>query len=65
MNSTIGFGDLAPSSAMSKAFTVVFALLGIGLFASFATKLVALRLHSHASRRVGGRNEKSPNPSPE
>ena len=46
--STIGFGDLAPTEEVSKAFTIIFALLGIGLFASFVAKLVALRLDSHA-----------------
>ena len=49
--STIGFGDLAPTSEISKAFTIFFALLGIGLFASFVAKLVALRLDAHARIR--------------
>ena len=48
--STVGFGDLAPTSEASKTFTIVFALLGIGLFASFVAKLVALRLDSHSRR---------------
>jgi hypothetical protein len=48
--STIGFGDLAPTSEVSKAFTILFALLGIGLFASFVAKVVALRFDSHAKR---------------
>ena len=48
--STIGYGDLAPTGEASKTFTIVFALLGIGLFASFVAKLVALRLDSHAQR---------------
>ena len=48
--STIGYGDLAPTSDVSKAFTIVFALLGIGIFASFVAKLVALRLASHSKQ---------------
>ncbi|MBD0741371.1 potassium channel family protein [Streptomyces sp. CBMA152] len=31
---TIGFGDLTPTSDLSKAFTVVYALLSVGLFVS-------------------------------
>lgn len=30
---TIGYGDLAPTTPLSKLFTVVFVILGIGLFA--------------------------------
>jgi hypothetical protein len=46
--STIGFGDLTPTREVSKAFTILFAVFGIGLFASFVAKLVALRLDWHA-----------------
>ncbi len=42
--STIGYGDLAPTSDLSRGFTIVYAIMGIGLFASFVAKLVALRL---------------------
>jgi len=54
---TIGYGDLAPSSPLSKLFTVGFVILGVGLFATFVGKVVALmvkqreaRLNRHASR---------------
>jgi len=46
--STVGYGDLAPAKDLSKLFTIVFALTGIGLFASFVGKLVALRMQLHA-----------------
>jgi len=49
--STIGYGDLAPTTHLSKAFTMAYAILGIGLFASFVGKLVALRLDHHKNRR--------------
>ena len=49
--STVGYGDFAPTQASSKAFTIVFTLLGMGLFASFVAKLVALRLDLHAKRK--------------
>jgi hypothetical protein len=45
--STIGFGDFAPSKELSKVFTIGYAFMGIGLFASFVRKLVALRMRHH------------------
>ena len=51
--STIGYGDLAPTKAESKLFTVVFAVLSIGVFAAVAGKIVAVivrRKHERASR---------------
>ena len=38
--STTGYGDLAPTSSLSKMFTVVFSLLSIGVFAAVASKIV-------------------------
>ncbi len=37
---TIGYGDLTPTTDASKLFTVVYALVGVGLLASFVTVLV-------------------------
>ncbi len=42
--STIGYGDLVPSSDMSKLFTVLYAFLSIGTFAALVAKVVTLRL---------------------
>ncbi len=42
--STIGYGDLVPSSNLSKLFTIVYAFLSIGAFAALVTKIVALTL---------------------
>jgi voltage-gated potassium channel Kch len=36
---TIGYGDLAPSSPLSKIFTIIMALSGIGVFVGIVTKL--------------------------
>lgn len=49
---TIGYGDLAPSGPWSKVFTIAYAILGIGTFASFVAKLVALRLDLHRQMRT-------------
>ena len=36
---TVGYGDLAPETTGGKLFTVVYIVLGIGLFAAFFTEL--------------------------
>jgi voltage-gated potassium channel len=36
---TIGFGDLVPTTAFSRLFTVVYSLVGIGIIAAFVTSL--------------------------
>jgi hypothetical protein len=38
--STIGYGDLAPTTVYSKIFTMAYAILSIGVFVSVVTKLV-------------------------
>ena len=37
--STIGYGDFAPTTTLSKLFTIVMALSGIGIFVLIVTKL--------------------------
>jgi hypothetical protein len=49
--STVGYGDLAPTREISKVFTIGYAILGIGLFASFVGKLVVLRMQHHAKAK--------------
>jgi len=36
---TIGYGDLAPTTPLSKIFTIIMALAGIGVFVGIVTKL--------------------------
>ncbi len=38
---TIGLGDLAPTSAASKLFTMVYAMTSIGVFVALITQLAA------------------------
>lgn len=54
---TIGFGDLVPTSAGTKLFTVVYSLVGIGLIASFVTTIAlhARRQDAQLPRRRRGR----------
>ena len=48
---TIGYGDLTPTHGLSNGFTIIYAVMGIGIFASFVGKLVALQLEVRAHRR--------------
>ena len=42
--STIGYGDFVPTSTLSKLFTIVYALLSIGVFVAVVSKLVNIIL---------------------
>ncbi len=55
--STIGYGDLAPSSDTSKLFTVVYAFLSIGAFAALVTKLVTFALELKKGAKAGSDNK--------
>ncbi len=57
--STIGYGDLVPTTPFSKLFTIAYAILGIGLFASLVGKLVALRMDRHNKRIENRRTKKN------
>lgn len=46
---TVGYGDLAPSTPYSKLFTIVYVLVGIGLLVAF--------LNAVAQRTIIRRNE--------
>ena len=45
--STVGYGDLHPTSSISKIFTIVYFVVGAGIFVNFITKLAAQRRHYH------------------
>lgn len=36
---TVGYGDLVPQTVLGKLFTIVYILMGIGLFVAFAAAL--------------------------
>ena len=51
---TIGFGDLTPTTDLSKVFTVLYAFLTIGIFVSLAAKLATALISSgHKTKRHG------------
>ncbi len=45
--STVGYGDLTPTTNMSKLFTIFFTIASIGAFVSFTAKLVKLTIDQH------------------
>ena len=38
---TIGYGDLTPTTALSKVFTIIYAFISIGIFVSLAARLAS------------------------
>jgi hypothetical protein len=48
---TVGYGDLNPTTPGSKIFTVVFILIGIGLLVSFIERVARYAAEDHAARR--------------
>ncbi|UED84570.1 potassium channel family protein [Streptomyces profundus] len=47
---TIGYGDLAPSTTLSRVFTMLYALSAISLFAMFGGLLTKIGLAYHRRR---------------
>ena len=64
---TIGYGDLSPTTSASKVFTIVYAILGLTMFATFLKLVTESRRQRMTQRR--SRNEPEPEsvgePSPE
>ena len=65
---TIGYGDLVPSGPGAKIFTIVYALLAVGLFVTIAAGLgravldnAAQRRDHRARRRPGGATDEGEN----
>lgn len=55
---TVGYGDLSPSTAGSKIFTIVYVLIGIGLLVTFIERVARYAAEGHAARRTAKRNRK-------
>ena len=48
---TIGYGDLTPSTDISKVFTIFYAFTSIGVFVSLAAKLATGLMHQNQRHR--------------
>ena len=49
--STVGYGDLTPTTNLSKIFTIVYALISIGVFVAMASKLARAMLTRSTNAR--------------
>ncbi len=49
--STVGYGDLTPTTDMSKVFTIIYTCLSIGSFVSFTAKTVQIVLTNHNNKK--------------
>jgi voltage-gated potassium channel len=54
---TIGYGDLAPTSTTAKLFTVMYSLIGIGVIAAFITSLSLSIRQQHEQNRERKRGD--------
>ena len=52
--STIGYGDLTPSTELSKIFTILYAIISIGVFVSMVSKLAQAILSIRSGRTHAG-----------
>jgi voltage-gated potassium channel len=56
---TVGLGDLAPTTTLGKLFTVLYIFVGIGLIAGFITTLAKETFASERRRRGEGEGQES------
>lgn len=52
---TIGYGDLAPTSSGSQIFTIVYILIGLGVFVALLTSVAQQFLRQKGEGRGAGR----------
>lgn len=48
---TIGYGDLAPTTASSKVFTIVYVLIGLGILVSFLSMVAQHAVDARVERQ--------------
>jgi len=48
---TVGYGDLAPTSAPTKVFTIVYVLLGLGILVSFLSVVAGHAVDARVERQ--------------
>lgn len=49
--STVGYGDLVPTTDISKVFTIIYTFLSIGSFVSFTAKTVTIVSDNYKKKR--------------
>lgn len=56
---TVGYGDLAPTTAPTKVFTVVYVLLGLGILVSFLGRVAGHAVEARVERQESKRGKDS------
>lgn len=56
---TIGYGDLYPTTALSKLFTIVYVVLGVGLITTFVALVARRSVEQRRQRSDGTRQDGS------
>jgi len=57
--STIGYGDFTPTTTFSKIFTIIFAVLSIGVFVAVVSKIVTIILAEKKASKDHKQNKKA------
>ena len=55
---TVGYGDLAPTRAPTKIFTIVYVLLGLGILVSFLSVVAGQAVEARVERQEEKKNKK-------
>jgi len=50
---TIGYGDLTPTTDTAKIFTIIYAFMSIGVFVALAAKLAQALLNPKLAKKTG------------
>lgn len=53
---TVGYGDLAPSTTAGKLFTMFYVLVGVGLLVTFVSEVARRTLDAHAEQESDRRS---------
>ncbi len=48
---TVGYGDLVPTTDISKIFTIIYTFLSIGTFVAFTAKTVQIIIENHKEKK--------------
>ncbi|NAT10592.1 two pore domain potassium channel family protein [ANME-1 cluster archaeon AG-394-G06] len=55
---TIGYGDLVPTTPVGKLVTVIFVIVGVGIFLGFLNKMMERRVEQRERRLEARRSKK-------
>ncbi|MCH4551461.1 potassium channel family protein [Aestuariibaculum lutulentum] len=49
--STVGYGDLTPTTTMGKIFTMIYSFMAIGSFVAFTAKIVTIMFYNKRKKK--------------